>query len=242
MRVAVAAFVSAAAAALVGCNDAPAPSSIVLSVAASGSSAAGLVDANGDVVTLTRAAICIAVVDSHAGEAVLAQRWPSAREVRDALLSFSSAYAHPGHYEAGGLMGDVEGDTVVDLLAGATTLPVGAGITGHHGSATITLCDDADLGGAVVVEGTVGADGKAFCLVVSAPEPIEGIRVDLEVEKDATFGLQIDLAALVSRVDFAQLPASTTAAPAVPAPGSQPDNAIGRAVRASSSYHFTLLP
>jgi hypothetical protein len=230
-----------------GCDDAPAPASIALTVAIDGVGVEGLSSTGGYAVTVTVAALCIEQLQTHAGEAVLASRgMPSLGEVRDALLSFSSAKAHPGHYDEGGLMGEVTGTTVVDLLATtATTMPVGDGISGHHGSASITLCTDAGLDGALLLEGTASRDGTdvGFRFVVQAPEVIEGIPVDVELGGDGALVVHVDLAGLLGRVDFDAFPAQTPpVVPTAPPPGSQPDNAVGRAIRASSTYHVELLP
>jgi hypothetical protein len=237
-----------------GCDDAPAPQSIALTVSIDGVGVDGLPTTGGYAVTLTAASLCIEQLQTHAGEAVLASTqparrprgWPSVAEVRDALLSFSSAKAHPGHYDEGGLMGEVTGTTVVDLLATtATTMPVGDGISGHHGSASITLCTDAGLDGALLLEGTASRDGTdvGFRFVVQAPEVIEGIPVDVELGGDGALVVHVDLAGLLGRVDFDAFPAQTPpVVPTAPPPGSQPDNAVGRAIRAPSTYHVELLP
>lgn len=225
----------------VGCDEAPAPQSIALTVAINGVGLDGLQSTGGYAVTVTSAALCIEQLQTHAGEAVLASTLPSVDEVRDALLSFSSAHAHPGHYDEGGLMGEVTGPTVVDLLAAtATTMPVGEGISGHHGSASITLCTDDDLGGALRLEGTASRDGSevGFRFVVAAPDIIEGIPVDVELGGDGTLAVHVDLAGLLGRVDFGAFPAQAPpVVPTPPPPDSQPDNAVGRALRASSTYH-----
>ena len=240
-----------------GCDDAPAPQSIALTVAIDGVGLEGLQSTGGYVVTVTAASLCIEQLQTHAGEAVLASTqpsrlprgWPSVGEVRDALLSFSSARAHPGHYDEGGLMGEVTGTTVVDLLATtattATTMPVGDGISGHHGSASITLCTDAGLDGALLLEGRASRDGTdvGFRFVVQAPEVIEGIPVDVELGGDGALVVQVDLAGLLGRVDVDAFPdQSPPVVPTPPPQGSQPDNAVGRAIRASSTYHVELLP
>lgn len=237
------------AAALGGCTDdsTAAATPIVLGLDVGGTGGAA-VDVQGRAVTFTSASLCVSGVETFEGEAVLAARatphdWVLA--ARDAL-SFASAHAHPGHYEAGGTMGEVQGPVVVDLLATTSASLTGDGISGHHGSASLTLCDDDTIGGAVRLAGTVTLDDgttRAFSFVAAAPDVIEGIPVDVDTSGNLTLQLQVQLAQFAARADFSAdaLAASTESTDDVfvAASGSQIDNAFVRALQASSTFVFS---
>jgi hypothetical protein len=239
-------FAISIAAALAGCTEADttAATPIVLGLDVGGS-AASAVDVQGRDVTFTSASLCVSGVETFEGEAVLAARaasrdWVFA--VRD-VLSFASAHAHPGHYEAGGTMGEVQGPVVVDLLAATPVSLTGDGISGHHGSASLTLCDDDTLGGAVRLTGNVVLDDRstrAFAFSAEAPDVIEGIPVDVDTSGDLTLQLQVQLARLAARANFsAEALAASTDEVFIAASGSQIDNAFARALQASSTFVFS---
>jgi hypothetical protein len=206
------------------------------------------VDVNGRAVSFTAAQLCVAGLETYEGDAVLAlgvQRSDWTSTVRD-LLSFRSAHAHPGHYEAGGTMGDVVGPAVVDLAATTPVVLRGEGISGHHGSATLTLCDDDSIGGALRLAGTVTLDDgttRAFSFSTAAGAAIEGIAINVEASGDLSLLLEVDLAAFVARADFSAAAVSAFDADdvVVPASGSQLDNAFVRAAASSSTYVFSSL-
>lgn len=208
------------------------------------------VDVNGRTVSFSAAQLCIAGLETYEGDAVLAQAFGVQRSdwtstVRD-LLSFRSAHAHPGHYEAGGTMGDVVGPAVVDLAATTPVVLRGEGISGHHGSATLTLCDDDSIGGALRLAGTVTLDDgttRAFSFSTAAGAAIEGIAINVEASGDLSLLLEVDLAAFVARADFSAAAVSAFNADdvVVPASGSQLDNAFVRAAASSSTYVFSSL-
>jgi hypothetical protein len=238
--------ISLAAAACAGCTDpnTTAATPIVLGLDIGGT-AASAVDVQGRAITFTSASLCVSGVETFAGEAVLAARadsrdWVFA--VRDAL-SFASAHAHPGHYEAGGTMGEVQGPVVVDLLAAAPAALTGEGISGHHGSASLTLCDDDTLGGTARLAGSVVLDDgstRAFAFSAAAPDVIEGIPVDVDTSGDLTLQLQVQLAQVAARADFSvEALAASTDEVFIAASGSQIDNAFARALQASSTYVFS---
>lgn len=238
--------VTLTAAALCGCADegTTAATPIVVGLEVGGTAPAA-VDVHGRAVTFTVASLCVAGIETFAGEAVLAARAASHEwvfAVRD-VLSFASAHAHPGHYEAGGTMGEVQGPVVVDLLSSTPAVLNGDGISGHHGSASLTLCDDDALGGAVRLAGTVVLDDgstRAFAFSAAAADVIEGIPVNVDATGDLALLLQVQLAQFSARADF-----STDAVAAssddmfVAASGTQIDNAFVRALQASSTYVFS---
>jgi hypothetical protein len=215
-----------------------APQAIAFAVQVHGENTAAAVNAHGATVELTRARACVGRIETHAGEAVLVAR---AGAFVDDLLSIARARAHPGHYDEGGLMGEVDGDLEVDLLGGVVDKGTAAGISGHHGSAALTWCA-LDSGAAVELAGEALVDGERIFFTASAPVPddaVVGIAVDVDLADGDVLDLGIDVFAFVDRVDFAAVAAGTAASPTPFAVGSQADNAVGRALRSSATFVFS---
>src|SRR4051812_20424048 len=88
-------------------------------------------------------------------------------EYAQRFLGLSSAHAHPGHYQAGNALGQMLEPWSTDLMAGATELAVGDGVTGTYRSARFSFGSPPvgplarQLAGHVVLsEGSAAKDGQ----------------------------------------------------------------------------------
>ncbi len=172
------------------------------------------------------------------------------------LVAPGVAWAHPGHYVPGGALADVMERRVVDLLApSGVAIGRATGVSGEVGSAHLELhpADDGTLGardllrgGSLALRGTATRGGVTVRFE-AAPRlvlNIEGVpaRATLDGSPGA-FEVGIDLAALVDRADFAELPRPALPGAAVVIPeGSQPANALFRGAASGASYRLTWRP
>jgi len=161
------------------------------------------------------------------------------------LLGVRLAYAHPGHYVPGEALADITTPVVIDLVRDTpVSLGMARGVSGTARSARIelrTAPDDPTLPGAsLALTGTATRDGQTVRFSATHPLALDVPGVPAPGELDATaaaWTLQVDLVALVDRVDFAALPPAATPEATVPfGPDSQSLNALVRALRASATY------
>lgn len=171
------------------------------------------------------------------------------------LFSLPIAYAHPGHYDSGDVLGELQGPVRLDLLASETRLGEGGGVTGLARSAVVTLGtlegDDATL--AVVIEGVASQGDTAIPFRAEVersaidnptshlPE-IDGCPLDGgEIQSDGTVLLEVSVAVWLDRIDFAEVsvPASGVA---VLEPDTPPHNAFRRGLAKAIGYHFGFSP
>ncbi|MDC0712306.1 hypothetical protein POL68_27840 [Stigmatella sp. ncwal1] len=163
-----------------------------------------------------------------------------------------TASAHPGHYLPGDALAEVLSTGTVDLLA---TAPTGLGdanaVTGDYGSLELTLpvatgTSDAQgllNGHAVRVRGEAShTDGRKvrFDGQADLPKPIEGIRFERELGKEAGRArITVELAKWLGRIDFGTVgPSDTGTVQTFPA-ASQAQNALVRGVEDTSAYVVT---
>jgi len=173
----------------------------------------------------------------------------------NAWWSLPSAHAHPGHYDSGEILGELQGPVTLDLVAGETTLGEGGGVTGRARSGIVTL---GSLGGdarslAAVIEG-VATQGDAripFRAEVERsaidnptshlPE-IDGCPLDDgEIGSDGTVSLEVKVAVWLDQIDFAGVSAPA-AGPAVLEPDTPPHNAFRRGLAKAIGYQFGFSP
>jgi hypothetical protein len=171
------------------------------------------------------------------------------------LFSIPSAHAHPGHYDSGDVLGELQGPVTLDLLARETTLGEGGGVTGLARSGIVTL---GSLGGdddslAVVFEGVASqgdttipfraeVERSAIDNPTSHLPEIDGCPLDDgEIASDGTVLLEIKVAAWLDRIDFAEvrIPESGLA---VLEPDTPPHNALRRGIAKAIGYHFRFIP
>jgi hypothetical protein len=145
-----------------------------------------------------------------------------------------SAWAHPGHYVAGAALGELLQPVEVDLLAPETPWGDAAAVTGTYGSAQATLgAKGFRLQGSAVK----GAQTVVFDTGdVMSSTAIEGIPFAHVMDTSGgQVRIAVDLAAILSRVDFAQVGAGAS-----PLDGTSPAfNGFVRGVKDSSAYVVT---
>lgn len=170
---------------------------------------------------------------------------------RHSVFSIPSAHAHPGHYDSGDVLGELQGPVTLDLLGRETTLGSGRGVTGQARSAVVTLGalggDDAML--AVMIEGVASqretkipfraaVERSAIENPTSRLPEIDGCPLDGgAIESDGTVLLEVAVAVWLDRVDFAEvsLPESGFA---VLEPDTPPHNAFRRGIAKAIGYEF----
>jgi hypothetical protein len=172
-------------------------------------------------------------------------------------LGLGTAFAHPGHYQAGNALGEMLETTSVDLLAGPADLADGEGVTGTFRSARFTFPEApsgpmaAELGAHVaLVEGTAtkaGEDTRVFRAIGDFSEiakseskaEISGCQfVETKVADDGTVTLTVKPSVWFNIVDFAQSDPGAAGAPAEFPAGSQPAIAFTQGLAQLSAYRF----
>jgi hypothetical protein len=214
-------------------------------------------------VTLDRALIATGPLYLFDGEPAFVLRRPAAnrwRTLRAALSPLGTAHAHPGHYLAGNAKGQMLQPFSADLLAGATMLPAGDGLTGLVRSATFSFAApgagpaSARLAGQVaLVSGVARKDGQTVHFQLGADlADIAKMQKDAlivgcvfdeaEVEGPGVVTVTVKPRVWFNLLDFTQVAPGTEAAPTVVAPGSVAHIAFAQGLGQLSAYHFTFTP
>lgn len=171
-------------------------------------------------------------------------------------LVIKSAWAHPGHYQAGTALGQVifPQTLTLDLFAPDPALPDGAGVTGTYRSARFAIPNDAPsdaaLGGHIAIaEGKALKHGDAsgapiyFRLVADVADiaanvnngAVDGCVLDeTNVESDGTITLAVSPAVWLNLVDFSKVAPGT-----VNSPTEFHDAGFSQGVAELSAYHFS---
>ena len=171
-----------------------------------------------------------------------------------------SAWAHPGHYQAGTELGEMLEPVTVDLLAAPVDLALGTGVTGEYRSAWFTFAappvgPDADeLGDAVVlVRGEATGSDLTLRFEATARESdvldtnddpiVEGCPFDEQtVEGDGTVVVTIDPALWLDQVDFSRIPADETDDELVVLdPAEAPHKAFVRGLKKAAAFQFSFV-
>jgi hypothetical protein len=183
---------------------------------------------------------------------------PRLRQYALALFGIGTAHAHPGHYQAGNVLGQMLQPTTFDLFAGTTRLADGEGITGVYRSARFSFHTPQgskfgdELGPHVaLLQGSAAAEGqdtRYFQLDVplaaiersAAKGRVDGCVFDeVTVDADGTVSVEIDPVVWFELVDFSDVEPGSKASPIVLAEDSQPAIAITQGLSQLSAYHFT---
>ena len=177
------------------------------------------------------------------------------------VFGLNVAHAHPGHYAAGGTLGDMLVNFSEDLLAGAVDLPEGNGITGTYRSARFGFASPPEgplasaLDGHVaLVEGVAEKDGQEpryFRATADQADLAKNVKdgaVDgcefhvAEVQGNGTVTVLVHLDVWFNLVDFSELePGSEEALTEFPA-DSQPRIAFAQDLTQLSAYKFSFSP
>jgi hypothetical protein len=219
-----------------GCaGDVAGPTRIDFEVAVSGAGQTALHETAGArPIRLDSARLHLGALSFYAGESV----W-SARALLDDWLSFSSAYAHPGHVAPGEALADTGPVGPVDLIGSEVTPTVvhASGQSGAYGTMTVALVggETLTLGGAIV-----GADREVpFTARIDLGSDVEGIVCDIDAVTGMRLRMAIRVDEFVRRVDTDLLPIESEA-PLDLGDAPQALSALERALSAPATYQ--LLP
>lgn len=182
--------------------------------------------------------------------------WGALAQLRRAL-GVAVAHAHPGHYHAGGTLGEALLATSVDLALGPVELGIGAGISGTALSGRFSFHAPplgphaAELGSHVAcVEGEAKKDGASlpFRLVADVedvrdpegnPEVLGCAFHDGAIATDGTVSLTIEPSVWLDQCDFAGLVATAEGQPVELARSLGAHQSFVRGLRKAASYVFT---
>lgn len=193
-------------------------------------------------VKVERALLSIGQLYYFDGEPLVAtRRW----------FGVGTAHAHPGHYVPGASVGQVLRGATVDLSAGATKLPDGAGVSGTARSGRLVLGVPPSgalapgLAGKLVrVEGkaTKGGVSKVFVATASPGDLKDASGVDqidgcpfavVPIDGDGTVTLQVSLRTWLDQVDF-----DKAAGDPATLDGTEAGSAFLRGVQKAAAYRF----
>jgi hypothetical protein len=198
-------------------------------------------------VTLTRARLATGPLYYFEGDPAIARRFVLIR----------AAHAHPGHYAAGAVQGQMLQAYSVDLLAGTAPYPEGAGVSGPMRSAAFTFQQPsagpvaAALEGHVAeVQGQASRDGQVihFAFRVALADvartardgQVMGCRFDpTDVQGDGTVTLQVRPRVWFNLVDFSTVPPGTPDTPSLVPAGSLAHLAFSLGLGQLSAFQFS---
>lgn len=223
------------------------------------SSASGFTTGLGWTVTVTKALVSTGSFAYFDGapptvQAPRHRNWKFAQR----LLGLNVAHAHPGHYAAGGTLGDMLENWSVDLLAGTVDLPVGEGITGTYRSARFSLhappegpLASALEGHVALVEGVAeknGQEPRYFRATADEADLAQNVKegaVDgcefsvADVQGNGTVTVLVHLDVWFNLVDFSELEPGSEEAPSEFPSDSQPRLAFAQDLTQLSAYKFS---
>jgi hypothetical protein len=199
---------------------------------------------HGGTITLTEAKISLGAPEWFEGDALFALRTtPVKRDAVqaafDAVLAFSSAHAHPGHYTPGEALADLDTIGVVDLLAGDVAIGTAEGVTGAYGTLSLPFASSPALEGAAVkLAGSAHCTSGDVPFWVSLPldKIIEGVPSAIEVGTAGTVTIDVSLEDLVRRIDFTSFPTAETVDLLTV---DQARNSVERSVESQATYTVT---
>jgi hypothetical protein len=151
----------------------------------------------------------------------------------------STAHAHPGHYEAGSALGELLTPLEVDLAKrDVVSWDTANAVTGQYGSVELGWAQG------VRVEGTATKGSQLVRFdtgLLTPPKPLSAIPFNHEMATSpGRVRLEVDLGALLSRIDFERTLATPGADGITRMDRASPAfNGFDRGVTDTSSYRFT---
>lgn len=257
----------AAAAAIGGCGDGAVDSTlgrrVVLQTRVElAEDAAVFTTGVGWSVELTRVLLAVGALRYFDGVPPLAARpRPRGTELAARWLGVDVAHAHPGHYQAGNVLGEMIEPSSVDLLAGPAMLAEAEAVSGTYRSAEWAFAAVSsgpyagELSGHVaLIEGRADRAGEAsrsFRAVIDFEElaassnagSVTGcVFEQVAVETDGSVFVKVRPAPWFNLVDFAELDPAGPDDPATFPRNSQPRLALAQGLAQHSAYTFSYRP
>ncbi|PIE17612.1 MAG: hypothetical protein CSA65_08280 [Proteobacteria bacterium] len=227
-----------------------------LELGASAASRAGVTSDDGYQVTFDRATLLVGTIRFYSGEPLFARSgWlrgvVGASSLAGAFWAVPAARAHPGHYQEGDALAEWLEQRRVNLLA-ATPTPLGeaAGVTGDYRSMLLTLpkppAGDSEQTFELELTARKGQRLVRASTSFDLAREVRGIAVDRAIgsSKDGRARVEVDLRALVARIDFEALPRASGATDAhdVIDPESQARNALSRGLISTDAFTARWIP
>jgi hypothetical protein len=158
------------------------------------------------------------------------------RTAVEALLSFPTARAHPGHYTPGEALADTAFVGVIDLLSSTPQVIAADGLSGAYGSVTLPLVASDTL---VVTGAIVGGEADvAFSATLDFPFEVEGVACVVDEMRGRRVHLDVQVPELVRRIDTDLLPTTADTVVDIAVAG-QARNALERALEAQTTFVVT---
>lgn len=177
-----------------------------------------------------------------------------------ALSPIGAAHAHPGHYGAGNMKGEMTTAFSLDLLAGPTSLPAGEGTTGLVRSGTFSYAAptagpavDSLQNHAVLTQGRATKDGATVYFVLAADVSEVATKAkdahvsgcafaETTIDGDGVVTATITPRVWFNLVDFARIARGTADAPTIVEATAVPRIGFVLGLAQSSAYHFAFSP
>ena len=212
------------------------------------------VNAYGQRVELRRALISIGPLQYLTGAPV------ARRTLIERVFGIRVAHAHPGHYVAGGVLGEMLRPASVDLAAGPASLGVGPAVTGTALSGRFSFQSppagdfEAELGeDLVIVEGQATLEdaslsfrtrGRLEDVVDAHGAPVvEGCEFQNGVlDADGSVRLVVRPSLWLDQVDFSLVPLAEAGNTIELEPGQSPHKAFARGLKKAAAYLFEYMP
>lgn len=242
---------------LAGCDlDSELAPRVTLPVVVDGSGTGELTNAEGYTIRLTTLRVAFENVEFTTSGEMHAALWGP---VLDLLVP--TAYAHPGHYAGGEVVGEMDGRFVVDWLVDGAALGDATLLAATYQGANFVFTrarggdgiasDDPLVGHTFEIAGEAARDGQTWTFRVFVDEDegrrVVGLPFDLEVDEDTdeTLGLRMQLVdpyegdTVFDNLDFATLDDDGDGAIVV-APGTDSYNLLLKQLQVHDHYDVTV--
>jgi hypothetical protein len=188
----------------------------------------GLTTDSGWAVTLTKATVSLGAVRFFTGKVLIGRRFDPWSMV------WSTAWAHPGHYQQGEAVGELVQNADIDLLEGPVAWGTANAVTGDYGSMQLTYAAQGLRLAGFATKAGQRIDFEATTMMPA--KPLEGIAFDrvMTTEKGVV-RVAFDFNVILSRVDFSAI--GMSAAPLDPA--SPAANGLNRGLLDTTAYRVT---